>query len=211
MLSRPTVRAIVNQAPASATGGIMLNAIAQARKIAGTQRGQRMRCSDHAPSVAAARQSSVLASRRSASCGSSAGSPTSSRTAPRGSCRGYGVKKNSPMSSEIWVRKPAAIDPDHGHHDDEPAEQRGRGAGRQMRARRRCASRSWPDALRAPPRRQRQRRAAASTRKMTSDRHGRAVADAVLGEETLVEREAHAPRSPCPGRRPSAGRPRRTP
>ena len=55
VLSSPTVRAIVNHAPASATGGIMWKTIAQARKIAGTQRGQRMRRSDHAPSVAAAR------------------------------------------------------------------------------------------------------------------------------------------------------------
>ena len=48
VLSRPTVRAIVNQAPASAIGGIMWKTSAQPRKIAGTQAGQRMRCSDQA-------------------------------------------------------------------------------------------------------------------------------------------------------------------
>ena len=61
MLSRPTVRIIVNQAPASAIGGIMWKTSAQPRKTCTTQRGQRMRCSDQAASVATTRQSTVLA------------------------------------------------------------------------------------------------------------------------------------------------------
>ena len=61
VLSRPTLRAMVNQALASAIGGIMWKISAQPRKTWTTQRGQRMRCSDQAASVATVRQSAVLA------------------------------------------------------------------------------------------------------------------------------------------------------
>ena len=196
VLSSPTVRAIVNHAPASTIGGIMWKTMAQAeenrpdpeRPAHAVERPRRQGRDGEAEERAEHPDDQGIPVVQQ-----EVGRLREEHLAEVGQHRG---EEELAHEQGNLCAKAGGDHPDHGQQHHGPATSRA--SVRRRRDRRPCGTRSCARLRRRAPKAPAR---AEATREDHEDRHGRAIADAVLGEEALEEREAHHLRR---GSRPSA-------